>query len=393
MSISKRGYVPEQRNAFSELREQLSAQGIAVTDLSDSNPTSHGLFDTALLEVVAAATERAAHYDPHPRGPLPAREALAARFGGSPEEYWLTASTSEAYHWLFTLLADPGDSLALPTPGYPLIAPLAHLAGLHTTEYRAWYLHPHGWEYDLDTLTHAAERSQVFSVVNPNNPTGAYLDEETSATLSEILARTGVPLIADEVFFPFALDTAAPRTRLADNVATVAFSLDGLSKLLAAPQLKLGWIRLTGPAAEIKPYARSLDAIADAYLPVGSAIAAALPTLLEHADAQVARITARLKTNLATAHTVFDATGCRVRHVAGGWMVLIDTPPLLADPDPDTDTDPDTDMALQVLRTIHLAAHPGWFYDLDSTNTLALSLLPTPATFTSHCQTLKAALA
>jgi aspartate/methionine/tyrosine aminotransferase len=412
VTVSRRAYLPDTLNELAHLREQFRARGVAVTDLSDSNPTNHGLFDEKLLHVVAEATRHATHYQPHPRGSLPAREALAARFGGSPDEYWLTASTSEAYNWLFTLLADPGGLVALPTPGYPLIDPLAKLAGLGTVEYRAIYLHPHGWEYDLDSVATAATAAQAFTVVNPNNPTGGYVDEAAATAIATILAKTRTPLIADEVFFPFTLDdelfapndkpetpanlagteAAAfehlpPRqaqplkpTRLAAAEGIVTFSLDGLSKLLAAPGLKLGWIRLTGPAVLTREYARGLDLIADSYLAVGSPIALALPALLDHADATVTRINARLAANLASARNLFsESDGFRVRRSAGGWMTLVDTPPLA----------PGIELAHAVMRRGRLAVHPGWFYDLDSPRTLALSLLPEPTSFAANCRTLK----
>ncbi|MDR0435655.1 MAG: pyridoxal phosphate-dependent aminotransferase, partial [Propionibacteriaceae bacterium] len=227
----------------------------------------------------------------------------------------------------------------------------------------------------------AAKAAQMFTIVNPNNPTGNYVDETTAAAIATMLAKTHTPLIADEVFFPFTLDDT-PKTlpRLANLEGVVTFSLDGLSKLLAAPGLKLGWIRLTGPAALTSEYARSLDLIADSYLAVGSPIALALPALLDHADAAVVRIKERLAANLSAAQNIFSAaSGLRVRYSAGGWMALIDTPPLT----------PGTELAYSVLRQGQIFIHPGWFYDLDSPRALALSLLPEPTSFAASCHILR----
>ncbi len=44
-----------------------------------------------------------------------------------PDQVVLTASTSEAYSWLFKLLADPGDQVLVPTPSYPLFEWLARV--------------------------------------------------------------------------------------------------------------------------------------------------------------------------------------------------------------------------------------------------------------------------
>ncbi|MDR0944958.1 MAG: pyridoxal phosphate-dependent aminotransferase, partial [Bifidobacteriaceae bacterium] len=216
-------------NQIARERARLAAAGVPVTDLTDSNPTRHGLGSPAVLEAVARAAGRAALYDPSPRGPLPAREALAARYGGHPDDYWLTASTSEAYSWLLQLLTDPGDRVAIPAPGYPLIEPLAALALARTSAYPLYYLHPSGWEHDTGRLAELAAAPAVRAViaVHPGNPTGAYV--ECGARLHEICARTDCALISDEVFRPFTVDRAAAPASLADQGEALTFALDGLS--------------------------------------------------------------------------------------------------------------------------------------------------------------------
>src|SRR5690606_32046792 len=118
---------------------------------------------------VPAAVERhvrgSGRYLPHPRGPLTAREALAEQYGGDPDDYWLTSSTSQAYAWLMALLADPGQAVAMPGPGYPLIPPIARLSGVRTPEYRYHYAHPHGWILDHASLAEAANDPGLRAVV------------------------------------------------------------------------------------------------------------------------------------------------------------------------------------------------------------------------------------
>ena len=420
-------------NAISVARAQLA--GVELLDLSDSNPTRHGLTDPETAEILARAASRPPSYDPDPRGCVAAREALAEKFGGGPDDYWLTPGTSTAYSWLFALLTDPGERIAVPRPGYPLVEPLARLAGVGTVGYPAYYLHPYGWEYDLDALADAidadgttgfghprtssgatrlnrdfaqddgAGKASAVVVVHPNNPTGAYAD----ASLAE--ACRNVPLIVDEVFWPFWLgdmtgscdvaqdddqDCLSIPPRLSGTAAAtpspvgaptpapsnLTFGLDGLSKLLAAPHLKLGWIRVSGPASELPGIAQALDRIADAHLPVAGPLADALPALLDRTDATVARVRERLRANLATACGYFGEAPYRVRRVEGGCTVLVDVPRVL----------PDDDLVIALLERSHLAVHPGWFYDLDSPGTLALSLLPDPDAFADGCARLRAAI-
>jgi alanine-synthesizing transaminase len=86
----------------------------------------------------------------------------------------LTASTSEAYAYLFKLLANPGDNVLVPRPSYPLFD---YLAAMESVEVRPYPLVYHGaWTIDLDGLAAAiTDRTRAIVVVHPNNPTGSYV--------------------------------------------------------------------------------------------------------------------------------------------------------------------------------------------------------------------------
>ena len=363
-------------NAFARARAQAGAD---VVDLSDANPTRHGLTHPRLVEVLAQGLEQVGTYTPDPRGPRQAREALAASHGGHSDDYWLAASTSEAYTWLLTVTCDPGDAVAVPVPGYPLVEPLARFAGVRTVGYPLFYVHPHGWSVDTDALARvlADPAVRALVVVSPGNPTGAYLEPPTAAVVAALCAEHEVVMVADEVFGPFWLDRGSRAPSL-DNVgeaATVAV-LDGLSKSLAAPQLKLAWLRLGGDA---RPgLAEALDTVADAYLSVSAPVACALPGLLSLVDEQVAQVRARTTTNLATARGMLGSP-CRVRRTDGGWTVLVDVPRTR-----------DDDALTAELLAAGVLAHPGWLYDLADPSVLALSLVLDPDQFAEGCRRVRA---
>jgi aspartate/methionine/tyrosine aminotransferase len=404
VSTSRRA-TPGEPNSIATRYSELQSTGIELTDLTNTNPTRCGLFDPRILEVVSDHLPQASTYQPSPRGPWPARAALAERYGGNPDDYWLTASTSEAYSWLFTILADPGDSVAIPNPGYPLIEPLARLQSITVQPYHSFYV-PTGWEVDLDSLCAALDAQvQAVVAVHPNNPTGAYCP----VTVPQLAAEHGIPLIADEVFLPYFLGEGDPPPRIGDYPISsfghpgvrpdpvvlpghparksqdpgindaVIFSLDGLSKLLAAPQLKLGWIRLSAPILSREKYAQALDAIADTYLSVNTPVALALPDLLDLAESVVPMITARLRANLAIITETFGQE--RVRTTHGGWMVLLDVPPMMEA----------EALCVELMELAGLYVHPGYFYDLPD-STLAISLLPETPIFEESCIRLNAAL-
>ena len=112
-------------NQLAKLIEEKKRDGVKLLDLTESNPTRCG-FEYPTTELLSALSQsEAMRYDPHPRGLWSAREAVALYYQTrnqtiDPAHIFLTASTSEAYSWLFKLLTDPGDSILVPQPSYPL---------------------------------------------------------------------------------------------------------------------------------------------------------------------------------------------------------------------------------------------------------------------------------
>src|SRR5713226_7529648 len=152
--FSSRTDWPLTRNRLSEQIEQRREQGLSVLDLTESNPTRCGFtFDSREI-LGALADQRSLAYEPDPRGPLSARLAVAAYYRErgvelNPEQIFLTASTSEAYSYVFRLLADPGDNLLVPRPSYPLLDFLGRLDDLELTPYHLTY--DQAWQIDLDS--------------------------------------------------------------------------------------------------------------------------------------------------------------------------------------------------------------------------------------------------
>ena len=111
-------------NDYSLLLERKRASGAPLLDLTESNPTRAGFHYPP--EIAAAlADPRNLLYEPNPLGLLSAREAVAQEMGAPVDRILLTASTSESYSYLFKLLCDPGDSVLVPQPSYPLFEFLA----------------------------------------------------------------------------------------------------------------------------------------------------------------------------------------------------------------------------------------------------------------------------
>lgn len=342
-------------NALTLAREAARARGAELFDLTETNPTQAGI--AYPLDEIAEALSRGARasYDPDPRGLLSAREALAQHLGCSVDDLLITASTSEAYSFLFKLLTDPGDSLLTATPSYPL---LEHLASLELVTLSHFPLEFQSrWEIDFSRLA-VSPRDKAIVVVNPNNPTGSFV---TPAEQDQ-LAALGLPLISDEVFLDYALESRGTSI-VREDVLT--FTLGGLSKSAGLPHLKLGWIRVSGPADARRSALDALELIADNFLSVSTPVQIALPELLRIAPRIRAAISERTRNNL-------DVLSCELAPypaahllpVEGGWSAVIRMPRTMTD----------EELALAALER-GVVVQPGYFFDFEHDGHVVVSLL------------------
>jgi hypothetical protein len=367
-------------NALGELLARKRAAGQALLDLTQSNPTRVGLeYDRAAI-LSALARPGSLVYEPDPRGRPEALEAIAAYYRGlgcplDADRLFLTASTSEAYGLLFKLLADAGDEVLIPTPGYPLLAYLARFEGLRAVSYPTRYDETNGWAIDLEVLQAlVTPRTRAVLAVSPNNPTGAYLKPAELALLDELCVRRDLALVVDEVFADYA-GPQAPRERLgtvAGRTRCLTFVLNGFSKLLALPQVKLGWIAVTGEERQARAAGQRLEALLDFYLSVAGPVQHAVEPLLSGRKAIQGQIIDRLDANEHWLRQQAAPTDhCRALRREGGWYAVLEI----------RDAQGDEARVLGLLERHDTLVHPGFFYDFRREGFVVLSLLPPPGIF------------
>jgi alanine-synthesizing transaminase len=290
----------------------------------------------------------------------------------------LTASTSEAYAFLFKLLCDPGDEVLVPVPSYPLFEHLARLETVRAVPYRIAY--DGAWHLDVSSVRSAVgPRTRAISVVTPNNPTGSYVKRDELAAL----AALGLPIVSDEVFAGYSLDPRPDPTRAASALeaeGALVFALGGLSKLAALPQMKLAWIALGGDAGLVDPALARLEVIADAFLSVGAPVQHALPSLLASRGGVTSAIVARTRENLAFLRGALEGKAVSVLEVEGGWYATLRLPR----------TQAEEQWALSLLEQDGVYVHPGHFFDFESEAYLVASLLTPGPVFRDGIQRLVA---
>jgi aspartate/methionine/tyrosine aminotransferase len=313
-----------------------------------------------------------------------AREAVAEHLASrgatvSAAHLILSASTSEAYGWLFKLLCEPGDNVLVPAPSYPLFEHLARLEGVETRPYRL--PRAHGFGLDVDEVEAARDaRTRAVLVVNPGNPTGHYLHEGELAALADACARHGMALVSDEVFSDFAWDTEPSRvpTVAGRALPALTFALSGLSKVAGLPGLKLGWMHVGGPPALRDEALARLAWVADTYLPVGTPVQLALPDLLAHVPRFQRAVLERVRGNrqrLLKARPAGATWDVVPAH--GGWSTVLRIP-----------AEPGEEATCLALLDAGVLVQPGYFYDFGGGAWLVLSLLPTPEVFAAAVEVL-----
>lgn len=362
-------------SSTNRLTRALAARTRPYLDLTASNPTAVGLDLTPPLHLLS--DPHGGRYEPDPRGLRSAREAVAGWYAErgvpvSPDRIVLSASSSEAYGWLLKLLAEPGDVVLVPAPSYPLLDALAGLESVELHRYPldpadGWRVHASAVEEALLRVERLEKRVAAVVLVGPNNPTGTSLRRVELHRLLDLACRHGFAVISDEVFLDYRWDDGPDDVRVAAaSSGALVFSLGGLSKAAALPQLKLGWIVANGPPALLHDALHRLEWIADAYLSVGTPVQRALPGLLDWSTCAVTAVRARIESNRDTLAATFPAGGpVSLLPHRGGWSAVLRVPAVL----------PEEELVLGLLDSADTLVHPGYFYDFPFEAFLVMSLI------------------
>ena len=357
----------------------------SLIDLTVSNPTRAGIPYPADL-LAGLADPASLDYAPSPFGLHAAREAAAAEYGRRgiaipPDRIILTASTSEAYSLLFKLLCEPGGSSVLtPVPSYPLFEHLTRLDGVEPRRYALEY---HGvWTIDRGDLDAAwTSTTRAVLAVTPNNPTGAVLRADDAAEVVARCAGRGAALIVDEVFCDYPLKDGFDDPPALASPRCLLFRLGGLSKTIGLPQVKLGWIAVQGPEAQVAEALDRLELICDTYLSVSTPVQTAAPGLLKNGSVVRDSIRARVRGNYALLqHSLDPSGGVAVLPADGGWSAVVRVPAVRSE----------EALVLDLLEHDRVVVHPGYFFDFPHEAFVVVSLLPEPAIFASGLRAIQA---
>jgi alanine-synthesizing transaminase len=231
--------------------EALERKGHKVIYLNIGDPQAYGFRPPGhLIEAVTRAVRDNFTGYAHSSGLAEAREAVATyatKLGAptAPGEVLMTSGASEAADLVLAALVNEGEEVLLPAPGYPLYEAILNKLGAVARYYTLDAAR--GWQLDPDELARLiTPRTRALIIINPNNPTGTIIPDETVKRLLELAARHELLVISDEVYRELCFTKPpTPASILAKEINVPLITLESLSKTHLIPGWRVGWMRYT----------------------------------------------------------------------------------------------------------------------------------------------------
>lgn len=333
------------------------AAGEKVIDLICGNDFFYppDLLEAALRE----GKKQGGPYRPDPLGQPVAREAihqyyLDAGLTIPSDQIVITPGTSLSYSDLFHLLADPGDEILSPSPGYPLFDTIADLCGIRMVPYLI--REQKRWAIDLNHLeSGVTDKTRAMIVISPHNPTGSVASEEEIQGIDDIAGRHHLPVIFDEVFGEFLFSQSSlPRSFVK---APLVVRLNGFSKMFALPGMKIGWMALSGEVPLVEEALTRLAGISDTFLPVNEMAQWATPALFQNGKGFLSRYVFDVKARREQTLKILDGiSSVSYLPPEGGFYLTVRINDSKAN---------DEKVALDLLQERNVLVHPGFLYELN----------------------------
>ena len=209
----------------------------------------------------------------------------------SPEHVLTTHGAAGANHHVFYSLVEPGERVISIAPSYQQLTSIPEAYG---ADLRILRLRPeNGYLPDLDELRAlAVPGTKLICINNPNNPTGALMDEAMLREIVDVARSAGAYLLCDEVYRHLTqTDDYSPS--IAD-LYEKGISVSSMSKVFSLAGLRLGWIA-TKDGDAMRAFLSHRDYN---HISCGMMDEALAALALRHADAVLARSRGIVRENL-----------------------------------------------------------------------------------------------
>jgi aspartate/methionine/tyrosine aminotransferase len=222
----------------------LEAQGKSVVHLEIGQPdfkTPQNIIDAACK----ALNEGKTGYTPT-AGIAPLREAIARhcreykKVDAGMENVVVVPGGKPIMFYTMLMLAQAGDEVIYPNPGFPIYESVIHFSGAKATPMPL--LEKNDFRVDLARLEHDInERTRLIIINNPGNPTGGMLSGEDISAIADMVRGKGIYILSDEIYDRIIFGEQPLSIASLPGMKDWTIVLDGFSKAFSMTGWRLGF--------------------------------------------------------------------------------------------------------------------------------------------------------
>jgi len=222
----------------------LERQGKKIIHLEIGEPD----FDTPknIVEAgVQALRDGWTHYGPS-AGLPELRQAIAEEVGRtrsvkiSDDEVVIVPGGKPIIFFVILALADVGDEVIYPNPGFPIYESMVHYVGARAVPIRLREEKDFG--FDVDELAGLiTDRTRLIILNSPHNPTGGVLQEQDIRDIADAIGERNIMVLSDEIYSRLIFDGEHYSIMSVPGFKDRTVLLDGFSKTYAMTGWRMGY--------------------------------------------------------------------------------------------------------------------------------------------------------
>jgi aspartate aminotransferase len=222
----------------------LEAQGRSIVFLGIGEPD----FDTP-GHIVRSAKEALdsgfTHYTPSPGIPAVRKiiaEDMSTRLGyeASADDVIITPGGKPIMFFTILALAEAGDEVIYPNPGFPIYESMIRFAGATPVPMRL--REELDYNPDIDELRSlVTPRTKLIIINSPNNPCGSVIPEKDLKAIAELANEADAVVLSDEIYKDFYFEGEHVSITKFPGMRERTIVLDGLSKSYAMTGWRIGY--------------------------------------------------------------------------------------------------------------------------------------------------------
>jgi len=222
----------------------LERQGKVIIHLEIGEPD----FDTPnnIVEAgVQALRDGWTHYGPS-AGLPELRHAIAEEVGRtrsvkiSDDEIVVVPGGKPIIFFIILALADVGDEVIYPNPGFPIYESMVHYVGARAVPIRL--LEEKDFGFDVDELAGLiTDRTRLIILNSPHNPTGGVLPKQDIRDIAEAICERNIMVLSDEIYSRLIFDGEHYSIMSVPGFKERTILLDGFSKTYAMTGWRMGY--------------------------------------------------------------------------------------------------------------------------------------------------------